>query len=149
MRFAQIVNHKVINVIEADSQEIAEQVSVGCIVIQSDDCQIDWIHDEESGLRENTKPYFNKLTHKAQIEETENEVPKWVIIELSDEEKEKINSDAEKNVRLEREFLLSETDFYAMPDVTMSEEMAAYRQALRDITLQDGFPHEIEWPQKP
>tara|TARA_R110002124_G_scaffold89337_1_gene228416 strand:+ start:23 stop:487 length:465 start_codon:yes stop_codon:yes gene_type:complete len=149
MKYAQIVNHKVINVIEADSQEIAEMVSSDCVVIQSDECQIDWIHDEELGLRDNPRPSFNKLTHKAETEEVENQVPQWVISELSNEEKEKINNDAAKNVRSERQFLLSETDFYGMPDVVMSDEMAAYRQSLRDITLQDGFPHEMEWPEKP
>jgi len=33
-----------------------------------------------------------------------------------------------------RNNLLAETDFYALQDVTMSEDMANYRQALRDIT---------------
>jgi len=27
--------------------------------------------------------------------------------------------------------------------------MAAYRQALRDITSQPGFPHDVSWPTKP
>ena len=30
--------------------------------------------------------------------------------------------------------LLAETDFYALSDVTMSDEMKTYRQNLRDIT---------------
>jgi hypothetical protein len=29
------------------------------------------------------------------------------------------------------------------------QELAAYRQALRDITLQPRFPNEIVWPVKP
>lgn len=28
-------------------------------------------------------------------------------------------------------------------------EWAAYRRALLDITAQSGFPHSVEWPQKP
>ena len=35
-----------------------------------------------------------------------------------------------KQIRLER---LKETDFYALSDVTMSDAMSTYRQALRDI----------------
>lgn len=31
----------------------------------------------------------------------------------------------------------------------LSGEMAKYRQALRDITDQPGFPYEIEWPEAP
>ena len=40
-------------------------------------------------------------------------------------------------LRRERNQLLAETDFYALSDVTMSEDMATYRQALRD--LPDGL----------
>tara|TARA_X000001316_G_C889058_1_gene11509 strand:- start:149 stop:478 length:330 start_codon:yes stop_codon:yes gene_type:complete len=38
------------------------------------------------------------------------------------------------NLRAKRNALLLETDFYALSDVTMTTEMTAYRQALRDIT---------------
>lgn len=51
--------------------------------------------------------------------------------------------------RAKRDQLLSETDFYALSDVTMSDEMVAYRQALRDIPSQAGFPNTINWPEKP
>jgi hypothetical protein len=37
----------------------------------------------------------------------------------------------------------------ALSDNTMSTEMAAYRQALRDITAQGGFPYSVTWPTKP
>lgn len=53
------------------------------------------------------------------------------------------------SIRLERDKLLSETDWMALSDVTMSAEMAAYRQALRDITAQEGFPYNVTWPEKP
>jgi hypothetical protein len=56
---------------------------------------------------------------------------------------------AEANVRAHRNRLLSNTDWTALSDVTITPEMAAYRQALRDITSQDGFPYSIEWPVKP
>jgi|TARA_R100001460_G_scaffold55220_2_gene94562 hypothetical protein len=39
-----------------------------------------------------------------------------------------------ENLRDKRNRLLSETDFYALSDVTMSSEMQTYRQDLRDIT---------------
>tara|TARA_R100000482_G_C5040169_1_gene108009 strand:+ start:293 stop:607 length:315 start_codon:yes stop_codon:yes gene_type:complete len=39
-----------------------------------------------------------------------------------------------ENLRLIRNNLLVETDFYANSDVTMSDEMKQYRQKLRDIT---------------
>lgn len=39
-----------------------------------------------------------------------------------------------RNLRKERNNLLSLTDFYAGQDVTLSDEMKSYRQALRDLT---------------
>lgn len=53
--------------------------------------------------------------------------------------------------RATRDSKLAETDFYALSDVTMSEEMATYRQALRDITSHANWPNleEADWPTKP
>jgi len=51
--------------------------------------------------------------------------------------------------RAERDRLLKETDHYGLSDVTMSDAMATYRQALRDVPQQDGFPGTITWPTKP
>lgn len=56
---------------------------------------------------------------------------------------------AAEEVRTKRDSLLAETDWHGMSDVTMSTEMATYRQALRDISTQAGFPNEINWPTKP
>ena len=52
-------------------------------------------------------------------------------------------------VRPKRNRLISETDWWATSDRTMTAEQAAYRQALRDITDQAGFPTDITWPTKP
>ena len=52
-------------------------------------------------------------------------------------------------VREYRDFLLTETDWWATSDRTMTAEMTTYRQALRDITDQSGFPTNITWPIKP
>lgn len=57
--------------------------------------------------------------------------------------------DAERNVREHRDALLSETDYLALSDNTMSAAMTTYRQALRDITGQAGFPYSVTWPTKP
>ena len=52
-------------------------------------------------------------------------------------------------VRQERDNILAETDWWATSDRTMTAEQTAYRQALRDITGQAGFPTNITWPTKP
>ena len=51
--------------------------------------------------------------------------------------------------RGERDNLLRSTDEWALSDRTMTAEQVAYRQALRDIPTQSGFPTDITWPTKP
>ena len=53
--------------------------------------------------------------------------------------------------RATRDAKLAETDFYALSDVTMSDAMTTYRQALRDITGHDNWPNlsDSDWPTKP
>lgn len=52
-------------------------------------------------------------------------------------------------IRAKRNSLLAETDYLALSDTTLSSDMAAYRQALRDVTSQAGFPTSVTWPTKP
>ena len=54
-----------------------------------------------------------------------------------------------EEVREERNQLLSQTDWMAGSDVTMSTAWRTYRQALRDVPEQSGFPNDITWPTKP
>ena len=59
---------------------------------------------------------------------------------------------AQTRMRLERNRRLAETDFYALSDVTMSDDMKTYRQNLRD--LPDGKDtvekcDNVTWPTKP
>ena len=51
----------------------------------------------------------------------------------------------------ERNNLLLETDFYALADVTMTDAMTAYRQALRDLPDHSNWPNleSGDWPTKP
>ena len=56
-------------------------------------------------------------------------------------------------VRTERDRRIAETDWYMMPDYPADPEtlevVKNYRKALRDITLQSGFPRDVEWPVMP
>ena len=55
-------------------------------------------------------------------------------------------------LRKDRTRLLSQTDFYALQDVSMSEEMTTYRQALRDLTEGLSTVEEVKavtFPTKP
>ena len=55
-------------------------------------------------------------------------------------------------MREKRNILLAETDFYALSDVTMSEDMTTYRQALRDLPAGKDTVKKVDdatWPTKP
>ena len=59
------------------------------------------------------------------------------------------NTALEAAERATRDDLLKATDHYGLSDITMSADMATYRQALRDVPQQAGFPQTITWPTKP
>ena len=59
------------------------------------------------------------------------------------------NNRAAARVREERDRLLAETDYLALSDVTMSSAWTTYRQNLRDIPAQSGFPNSVTYPTKP
>ena len=63
----------------------------------------------------------------------------------------KLDAEAAKSVRTQRDAKLAETDWTGLSDVTMSAEMTTYRQALRDITAHANFPYldDDDWPTKP
>ena len=54
-----------------------------------------------------------------------------------------------KELRANRNKLLTETDYLANSDVAMSDEMRAYRQALRDLPANTSDPANPTWPTKP
>ena len=55
--------------------------------------------------------------------------------------------------RAQRDALISATDYLVMPDYPIVAgklaAVQAYRQSLRDISKQPGFPDAIVWPDKP
>jgi len=59
------------------------------------------------------------------------------------------NDRAAEEVREERDDKLTACDWMANSDVTMPNDWATYRQALRDVPSQSGFPNTITWPTKP
>ena len=59
---------------------------------------------------------------------------------------------AQANLRQERNRRLAETDFYGNSDVTMSDDMKTYRQALRDLPAGKDTVDKCNnatWPTKP
>lgn len=64
------------------------------------------------------------------------EIPEWVLI---------------SSTKSKRNLLLQESDWTQLPDVPLETKQAwaTYRQALRDITSQEGYPFNVIWPTKP
>ena len=59
----------------------------------------------------------------------------------------KLNNERWDLIRKRRNRELSETDWMALSDVSISDAWKSYRQSLRDITTQDI--NNITWPTKP
>ena len=68
-------------------------------------------------------------------------------------------NDSDKNARLladkwtavrrDRDRRLSQTDYLALSDQTLSSQMASYRDSLRDVPEDNADPDNINWPTKP
>jgi hypothetical protein len=57
---------------------------------------------------------------------------------------------ASANVRGHRDRLLTASDWTQVADAPVDKDAwATYRQALRDVSSQDGFPWSVEWPTQP
>ena len=89
-----------------------------------------------------------------------NEPEDWDVTwkQISDELKKIQDAEPMIELRRQRDAKLAETDFYALSDVTMSDDMKTYRQELRDLpaasggkdaTLENGDLKNVTWPKKP
>lgn len=104
---------------------------------------------------EHEETYMNPETG-----ETETKVVKspsikrfFVIGEKPAPVPEPTQEEKEQAIRNERNLRLAYTDWTQLPDAPLTAEQksayAEYRQALRDIPEQAGFPDAIEWPEEP
>jgi hypothetical protein len=78
----------------------------------------------------------------------------WVVVNLSQEaanaNQQAADSRAASSVRAERDRRLAQCDWTQVADAQVNKQTwAAYRQSLRDITKQPGFPHNVAWPTQP
>jgi hypothetical protein len=74
----------------------------------------------------------------------------WQVTAASAEEIAERLQDKEAEVRQQRNELLSACDWTQLPDSPADHEAwATYRQELRDVTAQEGFPWDVTWPEAP
>lgn len=75
---------------------------------------------------------------------------KWSISEMDDEAKASKDAAEAVGVRATRDARLSGSDWTQVADAPVDKAAwATYRQALRDVPSQAGFPYDINWPSKP
>lgn len=77
----------------------------------------------------------------------------WEVIDLTPEQIQERLDMHSAMMREQRDYALLCSDFVFSPDVGMSTEQKQdwlhYRQQLRELPEQPGFPKDIEWPEKP
>ena len=90
-----------------------------------------------------------------------DDTSKWGVTwkQVSDKMKEMDAAEPMKELRRQRDEKLAETDWTALSDVTMTDNMKTYRQALRDLPASNdgknaslsasGVLENVKWPSKP
>lgn len=107
-----------------------------------------------SGVEEINGQWFTKyVVGPVFTDYTDEDGVVHTAAEQEAEYKTRIDEQAAKSVRDQRDRLLAETDWVVIKaketGTTLPASFKAYRQALRDITIQNDFPHNVVWPEKP
>ena len=101
-------------------------------------------------------PSYTERTQKIELDATPTLVDGvwtlgWTVSDKTSDEVTEYDTVTAVTNRARRDIKLTETDFYALSDVTMSSEMTAYQQALRDLPSHSNWPdlEDSDWPTKP
>lgn len=103
----------------------------------------------ESPTPVTSSPY--EYVSRQGVEQIDNKWYKKYIVQTLDDAGKKIKDDEIANaVRNTRNTLLNQSDWTQLADAPVDKTIwATYRQELRDIPSQTGFPHNVVWPNKP
>lgn len=96
-------------------------------------------HDKQNQKLVSCEPYIedNQVFTVTVEDKTEDEIAADTLTKATE-------------VRTQRNLLLSQTDWTQVEDTSADKPAyAIYRQALRDISSQDGFPFDVVWPEQP
>ena len=96
---------------------------------------------------QNQGPPPYSYTYRDGIEEIDG---RWYTkYTIGERDREEIDNQQAENIRNRRDNLIKESDWRAVSDRELEPEWKEYRQALRDISKQEGFPHDVKWPVDP
>lgn len=74
----------------------------------------------------------------------------WKVVDMSEQELEILTQQKAEEIKKIRNQLLAESDWTQLPDSSADQKKwLKYREKLRDITKQKGFPFAVIWPNKP
>lgn len=107
-------------------------------------------HDSEPAYDANTQ----RISHsKVPVMKNGAWVITKTVVALNDEQISARYAAHATKVREERDALLADSDWTQMNDspldTTARTSWATYRQELRDISTQSGFPYSVTYPEKP
>jgi len=75
---------------------------------------------------------------------------KYSVSDMNQEAKDALDTTQAEAMRKQRNDKLKDSDWTQVADAPVDKAVwATYRQALRDITAQSGFPWDITWPDAP
>ena len=75
---------------------------------------------------------------------------KYSVADMDQEAKDALDAQQAALIRSQRTQKLAESDWTQVADAPVDKAAwAVYRQALRDVTTQTGFPWEVTWPAQP
>ena len=76
---------------------------------------------------------------------------KYSVSDMSAEARAAADASQAQNIRAERDRKIAETDWTQGKDIpdNISNKWATYRQELRDVPAQTGFPWDVQWPTQP
>ena len=75
---------------------------------------------------------------------------KYSVADLDDDAIAAKDAEQAKAIRTQRNQLLAESDWTQLADAPVDKTIwSVYRQSLRDISSQKGFPWDVVWPEKP
>ena len=102
-------------------------------------------------------PQFNAATHKlvecTPLYDGQSWIQQWAVEAISQDEIDASNVQRAASVRADRNARIAATDWRVVKALEdgngLNFDLAVYRQALRDIPEQPGFPLNIVWPTAP
>ena len=106
-------------------------------------------HTNFSAAIENLRPGAEWVLRGNDLEWLDQEQIEPTEAEIQTEVARLIAEEPWTELRQRRNQLLTETDYLALVDVTLTDEMRAYRQALRDLPANTADPANPVWPTKP